>query len=126
MYNLTQYRLKVNGIYYLKCIDGKTRKGVLVHSTKRGFNFVDFFTNKMLLHKHIYPIEHDRENAKELTFLIPMNIILSRISHKEINTKLLDKFIQETMNRSRTDVLYEWIKNGTISSEQFNKLLHFI
>jgi len=125
MYNLSQYKLKVNGIYYIYC-NGRVKKGVLVHSTKRGFNFVDFFTNKTLFPKHIYPIEHERDSVKELTFLMPMNIMVSRISHKEISTKLLDKFLFETTNKSRTDVLYEWVKNGTVNSEQFNKLLHFI
>jgi hypothetical protein len=122
---LIQYKLKVDGIYYI-CCNGKIRKGVLTHTTSRGFNFIDYFTNKRLFKKHLYPIERERDKAKELTFIMPMNIIVEKISRKNVSTKLLDKFILETTNKVRTDVLYDWIKEGTINPEQFNELLHLI
>lgn len=124
-YNLTRHKLKVIDTYCIYCY-GKIRKAQLVHSTARGFNFVDFFDNKFLFKKHIYPQEVERYMAKELTFYLPNKIVINKISNSDIDIKLFNEFISEFHNKSRIDILYDWVKTNAINVSEFKQLLRFI
>ena len=61
------------------CCDSRIRKVKLVRSTKRGFNFEDVQTGKLLFKQQLYPLENIRDNVKELTFQIIKNIVIDEV-----------------------------------------------
>ena len=72
---MNQYKLKVDNTYLL-CADGRIKKAKLVRSTKRGFNFEDVKTGKLLFKHQLYPLENMRDEVVELTFQVIKNITI--------------------------------------------------
>jgi hypothetical protein len=72
-----QYKLEVDKTY-LVCSEGRIRKAKLVRTTKRGFNFENIKTGKLLFNHHLYPLENIRDNVKNLTFQLIKTITIDK------------------------------------------------
>lgn len=128
MYNFKIYKLKVGDTYYLAC-GSRIKKGILVQSTKRGFNFADCETDELLFKRHIYPMETQRDGVKVLTFQLPMTLIVDQQKYgkqRKVDVEIRDELIVNTTTKERREVLFDWVRRGRIDFKQFNDLIYYI
>jgi hypothetical protein len=118
------FKLTVGDTYFIS--DGlRIKEAELIHITKRGFNFLDTNSNKILFKRHLYPREIDREQ-KTLTFILQKNLILDRQQVRKKDIEIRDALMAKTTNKERRELLFNWIRKGHIDLRQFENLIYYI
>jgi len=118
------FKLTVGDTYYIS--DGlRIREAELIRSTKRGFNFLDIHANKILLKKHLYPRETDRE-VKTLSFILQKNLLIDKQEVRKKDFEIRDALMAKRTNKERRELLFTWIRKGHIDLRQFENLIYYI
>ncbi len=72
-----KYKLTVDEVYLIS--NGKEIvEAQLIHSTPKGFNFLNLETKKLMFKKHLYSLEIVKEGMKEFTFQIIKYIVIKK------------------------------------------------
>jgi hypothetical protein len=119
-----KHTLTVNDIYFI-CSGMRISEAELIRTTKRGFNFVDIRSNKILFKGHFYPIEKDRE-VKKLNFILPSDFIINKKDIEKNDIEIRDVLIAKKTDKERLVLIYNWIRSGYITIKQFENLIYFI